>query len=50
MGYAENSKAYRFLVVEPNDSDPINMAIESWDAVLQEKSVNSIPKPKDMLH
>ena len=50
LGYAENSKAYRSLVVEQNNYDPINMVIESRDAIFLENTFNSIPRPKDMLH
>ncbi|XP_073225656.1 uncharacterized protein [Cicer arietinum] len=49
MGYAENSKAYRFMVVEYNDSYPINTVIESRDAIFQENRFNSIPHPKETL-
>lgn len=47
LGYAENSKAYRFMVVESNDSYPINTVIESRDAIFQENRFNSIPHPKE---
>nr|GEY17179.1 zinc finger, CCHC-type [Tanacetum cinerariifolium] len=33
VGYAEHSKAYRFYVIEPNDSISINSIIESRDAI-----------------
>ena len=36
LGYAENSKAYRFLVIESNDSYSVNTVIESRDAIFQE--------------
>ncbi|GJZ97881.1 zinc finger, CCHC-type containing protein [Tanacetum coccineum] len=36
VGYAEHSKAYRFYVIEPNDSVSINSIIESRDAIFDE--------------
>ncbi|GKB85933.1 zinc finger, CCHC-type containing protein, partial [Tanacetum coccineum] len=33
VGYAEHSKAYRFYVIEPNDSVSINSIIESREAI-----------------
>ncbi|GJX64148.1 zinc finger, CCHC-type containing protein [Tanacetum coccineum] len=33
VGYAEHSKAYRFYVIEPNESVSINSIIESRDAI-----------------
>ncbi|GJW73377.1 zinc finger, CCHC-type containing protein, partial [Tanacetum coccineum] len=36
VGYAEHSKAYRFYVIEPNDSVSINSIIESIDAIFDE--------------
>ena len=50
LGYAENSKAYRFLVIEPNDSYPVNKVIESRDVIFQEEMFNSISKPNDISH
>jgi hypothetical protein len=50
LGYAENSKAYRFMVIESNDSYPINMVIESRDAIFQENRFTSIQNPKDIVH
>ncbi|GJT62680.1 zinc finger, CCHC-type containing protein [Tanacetum coccineum] len=49
VGYAENSKAYRFYVIEPNDSVSINSIIESRDAIFDENRFSSIPKPKDII-
>ncbi|GJU41843.1 zinc finger, CCHC-type containing protein [Tanacetum coccineum] len=47
--YAEHSKAYRFYVIEPNDSVSINSIIESRDAIFNENRFSSIPRPKDIL-
>ncbi|GJT67369.1 hypothetical protein Tco_1018849 [Tanacetum coccineum] len=49
VGYAEHSKAYRFYVIEPNDSVPINLIIESRDAISDENHFSSIPRPKDII-
>nr|GEZ74174.1 zinc finger, CCHC-type [Tanacetum cinerariifolium] len=48
VGYAEYSKAYRFYVIEPNDSVSINLIIESRDAIFDENCFYSIPRPKDI--
>nr|GEY41278.1 zinc finger, CCHC-type [Tanacetum cinerariifolium] len=45
VGYAEHSKAYKFYVIEPNDSVAINSIIESWDAIFDEHKFSSIPRP-----
>ena len=50
LGYAENSKAYRFLVIESNDSYSVNTVIESRDAIFQEDRFKSISYPKDIVH
>jgi hypothetical protein len=50
LGYAENSKAYRFLTIESNDSYSVNTVIESRDAIFQEDRFNSISYPKDIVH
>ena len=50
LGYAENSKAYRFMVIESNDSYPINTVIESRDAIFQESRFTSIQNCKDNVH
>jgi len=50
LGYAENSKAYRFLVIESNDSYSVDTVIESRDAICQEDRFNSIYHPKDIVH
>ncbi|GJU94816.1 zinc finger, CCHC-type containing protein [Tanacetum coccineum] len=49
VGYAEHSKAYRFYVIEPNDTVSINTIIESRDAIFDENRFSSIPKPKDII-
>ncbi|GKE00974.1 zinc finger, CCHC-type containing protein [Tanacetum coccineum] len=36
VGYVEHSKAYKFYVIEPNDSVSINTIIESKDAIFDE--------------
>ena len=48
IGYAEHSKAYRFYVIESNDSVPINTVIESRDAIFDEMRFSSIQRPKDL--
>ncbi|GJS78061.1 zinc finger, CCHC-type containing protein, partial [Tanacetum coccineum] len=47
--YAEHSKAYRFYVIEPNDSVSIKSIIESKDVIFDENRFSSIPRPKDIL-
>ncbi|GJT86972.1 zinc finger, CCHC-type containing protein, partial [Tanacetum coccineum] len=47
--YAEHSKAYRFYVIEPNDTISINSIIESQDAIFDENRLSSIPRPKDII-
>nr|GEY28310.1 hypothetical protein [Tanacetum cinerariifolium] len=49
VGYAEHSKAYKVYVIEPNDSVSINSIIESRDAIFDENSFSSIPRPKDII-
>ncbi|GJY39118.1 zinc finger, CCHC-type containing protein [Tanacetum coccineum] len=49
IGYDEPSKAYRFYVIEPNDSISINSIIESRDALFNENRFSSIPRPKDII-
>ncbi|GJT30997.1 zinc finger, CCHC-type containing protein [Tanacetum coccineum] len=49
VGHAEHSKAYRFYVIEPNDSVSINSIIESRDAIFDENHFSSIPRPKDII-
>ncbi|GJY68341.1 zinc finger, CCHC-type containing protein [Tanacetum coccineum] len=45
VGYAKHSKAYRFYVIEPNDSVVINSIIESRDAIFNEHRFSSVPRP-----
>ncbi|GJY53899.1 hypothetical protein Tco_0445563 [Tanacetum coccineum] len=45
VGYAEHSKAFRFYVIEPNDSVLINSIIESRDAFFDENKFSSVPRP-----
>ncbi|GJX10315.1 zinc finger, CCHC-type containing protein [Tanacetum coccineum] len=49
VGYAENSKAYRFYVIEPNDFVSVNSIIESRDAIFDENHFSSIPRPNDII-
>ena len=49
IGYAENSKAYRFYVIDPNASVSVNTVIESRDAIFDETRFSSIPRPKDLI-
>ncbi|GKC54009.1 zinc finger, CCHC-type containing protein [Tanacetum coccineum] len=45
LGYAEHSKAFRFYVIEPNDSVAINSIIESRDAIFDENKFSSVSRP-----
>ncbi|GJW82303.1 zinc finger, CCHC-type containing protein [Tanacetum coccineum] len=45
VGYGEHSKAFRFYVIEPNDSVAINSIIESRDAIFDENRFSSVPRP-----
>ncbi|GJS74174.1 zinc finger, CCHC-type containing protein [Tanacetum coccineum] len=45
VGYAEHSKAFRFYVIEPNDSVVINSIIKSKDAIFDENRFSSVPRP-----
>nr|GFD50100.1 zinc finger, CCHC-type [Tanacetum cinerariifolium] len=45
VGYAEHSKAFRFYVIEPNDSNAINFISESRDAIFDEQRFSSVPRP-----
>nr|GEV99307.1 zinc finger, CCHC-type [Tanacetum cinerariifolium] len=49
VGYAEHSKAYRFYVIELNDSVSVNSIIKSKDAIFDENRFYSIPRPKDII-
>ncbi|GJZ13020.1 zinc finger, CCHC-type containing protein [Tanacetum coccineum] len=43
VGYVEHSKAFRFYVIEPNESVSINSIIESRDAIFDENRFSSVP-------
>ncbi|GKE78763.1 hypothetical protein Tco_1544883, partial [Tanacetum coccineum] len=45
VGYVEHSKAFRFYVIEPNESVVINSIIESRDAIFDESRFSSVPRP-----
>ncbi|GKC92342.1 zinc finger, CCHC-type containing protein [Tanacetum coccineum] len=45
VGYAEHSKAFRFYVIEPNNSVSINSIIESRDEIFDENRFSSVPNP-----
>ncbi|KAK9724038.1 hypothetical protein RND81_05G043600 [Saponaria officinalis] len=49
IGYAAHSKAYRFYVIEPNDSVAVHSVIKSRDAIFDESCFSSMPKPKDLV-
>ncbi|KAG7547628.1 Zinc finger CCHC-type [Arabidopsis suecica] len=49
IGYALHSKAYRFYVIEPNDSIAVHTVIESRDAIFDENRFSLIPRPKDLV-
>ncbi|GKC71273.1 zinc finger, CCHC-type containing protein [Tanacetum coccineum] len=50
LGYAQNSKAYRFIVVEPNDLISVNTIIESRDARFDENRFKTIPKAHEIFN
>nr|GEV86495.1 hypothetical protein [Tanacetum cinerariifolium] len=43
--YAEHSKAFRFYVIEPNESVSTNLINESNDAIFDENRFSSVPRP-----
>ncbi|GJZ14337.1 hypothetical protein Tco_0549567 [Tanacetum coccineum] len=45
VGYVEHSKAFRFYVIEPNESISISSMIESRDAIFEENRFSSVPRP-----
>ncbi|GKB14103.1 zinc finger, CCHC-type containing protein [Tanacetum coccineum] len=45
VGYAEHFKAFRFYVIEPNESVSINSIIESKDVIFDENRFSSVPRP-----
>ncbi|GKD07848.1 hypothetical protein Tco_1187533, partial [Tanacetum coccineum] len=44
VGYAEHSKAFRFYVIEPNESVLVNSIIELRDAIFDENRFSLIPR------
>nr|GEW78142.1 exocyst complex component EXO70B1-like [Tanacetum cinerariifolium] len=44
VGYAEHSKAFRFYVIDPNDSVSINSIIESRDTIFDENRYSSVSR------
>nr|KAJ0214892.1 hypothetical protein LSAT_V11C300101360 [Lactuca sativa] len=50
IGYVEHSKAYRFYLLESNESVSVNTVIESRDAIFDEERFTSIPRLRDMIH
>nr|GEY17962.1 zinc finger, CCHC-type [Tanacetum cinerariifolium] len=44
VGYAEHFKAFRFFVIEPDESVLINSTIESRDAIFDENRFFSVPR------
>nr|GEV14919.1 zinc finger, CCHC-type [Tanacetum cinerariifolium] len=44
VGYAKHSKAFRFYVIEPNDSVSINSITEARDAIFNEHRFVSVPR------
>ena len=49
LGYAQHSKGYRFLVIEPNNSVEVNTGIESKDAEFYENRFTSISSINDKM-
>ncbi|GJW42450.1 zinc finger, CCHC-type containing protein [Tanacetum coccineum] len=49
VGYVEHSKAYRFYVIEPNESVSINSIIESRNVIFDENRFSLISRPKDIM-
>ncbi|GJU38249.1 zinc finger, CCHC-type containing protein [Tanacetum coccineum] len=45
VGYVEHSKAFRFFVIEHNESVLINSIIESRDAIVEENRFSSVLRP-----
>nr|GEU41785.1 zinc finger, CCHC-type [Tanacetum cinerariifolium] len=43
--YAEHSMAFRFYVIEPNESVAINFIIELMDAIFDKHRFSSVPRP-----
>ncbi|GJS62865.1 zinc finger, CCHC-type containing protein [Tanacetum coccineum] len=49
IAFRIDSGAYRFYVIEPNDSVSINSIIESKDAIFDENCFSLIPRSKDII-
>ncbi|GJS35841.1 zinc finger, CCHC-type containing protein [Tanacetum coccineum] len=45
VGYTKHSKAFRFYVIESNESVSINSIIESKDAIFDENKLSSVLRP-----
>ncbi|GJX38820.1 zinc finger, CCHC-type containing protein [Tanacetum coccineum] len=45
VGYTKHSKAFRFYVIESNESVSINSIIESKDAIFDENRLSLVPRP-----
>ncbi|GJR65524.1 hypothetical protein Tco_0011589 [Tanacetum coccineum] len=45
VGYVEHSKAFRFYVIEPNESFSTNSIIKLSDAIFDENRFSSVPRP-----
>jgi hypothetical protein len=48
LGYAQNSKAYKFKLIEPNELISVNTIIESRDAKFDEQGFKTIPKAHEI--
>nr|GEX42916.1 zinc finger, CCHC-type [Tanacetum cinerariifolium] len=46
--YAKHFKAFRFYVIEPNESVSINSITKSWDAIFHENRLSSVPRPSQI--
>ncbi|GKE42220.1 hypothetical protein Tco_1469504 [Tanacetum coccineum] len=44
VGYVKHSKAFRFYVIEPNESVLINSIIESRDVIFDENRLSLVPR------
>nr|GEX52943.1 zinc finger, CCHC-type [Tanacetum cinerariifolium] len=49
VGYVEHSKAFRFYVIDLNDSVSINTIIKLRDAIFDENRFSSVPRPSLMI-
>ncbi|GKA75531.1 zinc finger, CCHC-type containing protein [Tanacetum coccineum] len=45
VGYAEHSKAFKFYVIEPNESISVNSIIESRDAIFDKNRFSLVSRP-----